>query len=155
MLWFPCSTISPLSITKILSACLIVDNRWAITILVLPFNKYKIDNLKDEPSKQNYNDARRLIYRYYHKDIAINYSYIREATNINVICKEKIYMDAQIELINSCQEKDFSQFETVFNGKTQFTDLINNITANIDKTNLIDNIKTNKQGNSAANRFYK
>jgi hypothetical protein len=85
--------------------------------------KTSIDKL-DPMGKQNYNDACALIYRYYYKDIAINYSYLREAKHIDDIGKEKIYMEAQINLFNSCDEKDFLQFDKVFNTRDQFTKLI-------------------------------
>ena len=72
---------------------------------------------------ENYNYARCLIHRYYHKNIAINYSFLRESKDIKEIGKDKKYMEAHIKLLNSTPDKDIEHFNAVFNNKDQFTKL--------------------------------
>ena len=98
------------------------------------YGKYKSDvsKLKD-PGLQNYNDACALIYRYYHKNISINYPFLREAEDIEQIGKDKSYMSAQIKLLNSCSEREDSHFMDVFNNRTQFTELILADSGNMDE----------------------
>lgn len=97
------------------------------------YGTYKSDVSKlKNPGLQNYNDACALIYRYYHKNISSNYPFLREAEDIEKIGKDKNYMSAQIKLLNSCSEKDESNFMGVFNNKTQFTELILADSGNMD-----------------------
>ena len=97
------------------------------------YGTYKSDvsKLKNQ-GLQNYDDARALIYRYYHKNISKNYPYLREAENIEQIGMDKNYMSAQIKLLNSCSERDDSHFMEVFNNRKQFTQLILADSGNMD-----------------------
>jgi len=98
------------------------------------YGTYKSDVSKlKKPGLQNYNDACALIYRYYHKNISINYPFLREAEDIEQIGKDKSYMSAQIKLLNSCSEREDSHFMDVFNNRTQFTELILADSGNMDE----------------------
>jgi len=97
------------------------------------YGTYKSDVSKlTNTGLQNYDDARALIYRYYHKNISKNYPYLREAENIEQIGMDKNYMSAQIKLLNSCSERDDSHFMEVFNNRKQFTQLILADSGNMD-----------------------
>ena len=87
-------------------------------------NKYLnyIEKL-DPLGKQNYHDACCLIYKYYYKNIALNYSYLRESNHISENCKDKKYIQAQIKLYNSTEKKNSEHFNKVFYNRDQFSKL--------------------------------
>jgi hypothetical protein len=94
-------------------------------------NKYLNYIKKLDPlGLKNYNDACCLIYKYYYKNIALNYSYLRESNHISENCKDKKYIEAQLKLYNSTEKKNSEHFNKVFYNRDQFSKLedIDNVT---------------------------
>ena len=87
-------------------------------------NKYlRYINKLDELGKQNYHDACCLIYKYYYKHIAKNFSYLRESDYISENCKDKKYIEAQLKLYNSTERQNSDHFNKVFYKRDQFSKL--------------------------------
>jgi len=85
-------------------------------------NKYlRYINKLDAVGKQNYNDACCLIYKYYYKKIAENFSYLRESDYISINCKDKAYIENQIKLYNSTERHNSDHFNKIFYKQDQFS----------------------------------
>jgi len=87
-------------------------------------NKYlRYINKLDELGKQNYHDACCLVYKYYYKNIAKNFSYLRESDYMSTNCKDKKYIEAQLKLYNSTERQNSDHFNKVFYKQDQFSKL--------------------------------
>ena len=81
---------------------------------------YDVDN-PDKLGQNNYQAACCLIYKYYYKNIALNYSYLRESDYMSKNCKDKKYIEAQLKLYNSTERKNVENFKKVFYERDQFS----------------------------------
>lgn len=76
----------------------------------------------------NYSHARCLIYRFFDKNIILNYSYLRESKSTQEICEVTHHIDERVELFNSSYNKNRKHIPKVFDNNEQFTKFYNNKT---------------------------